>query len=132
MYDRLIDSSSILGLQEGKHDPMVPMLGQLGKDTLRGEILQSSSRELYFIDEGESVGAISPVLFVAFVAKSGNFPSYSSKDLLTKSRTNSKSLFCVASGWRRFCSDGKRPWRKHGPKAGMMIPLAMFNLFRFL
>jgi hypothetical protein len=95
-YDRLIDSSSFLGLQEGQDDPYTWTLGQGCGYTLRGErdvytnmtedeILLSSSRELYYIDEGESVGAISPVLLIGDAATKGNnFPTYSAVDPLTK------------------------------------------------
>lgn len=95
-YDRLIDSSSFLGLSEGVDDPYTWTLGQGCGYTLRGErdvytnmteemILKSSSRELYYIDEGESVGAISPVLLMGDAStKSGNFPTYSAEDPLTK------------------------------------------------
>lgn len=95
-YDLLIDSSSFLGLTEGVDDPYTWTLGQGCGYTLRGErdvytnrteemILQSSSRELYYIDEGESVGAISPVLLMGdATTKNDTFPEYSAEDPLTK------------------------------------------------
>lgn len=94
-FDRLIDSPAFLGLEEGKDDPYTWTTGQGCGYTLRGErgqytntseqeILVESSRELYYIDEGESVGTISPVLLFGDANTiGGNFPVYSSSDTLT-------------------------------------------------
>ena len=74
-YDRLIDSGSFLGLAEGVNDPYDWTTGQGCGYDLRGErnsytgmsdesILYNASRELYYIDEGEVVGVISPALLI--------------------------------------------------------------------
>jgi len=73
-YDRLIDSGSFLGLTEGADDPYIWTAGGCGFD-LKGErnsytgmsdesILYNASRELYYIDEGEVIGAISTELLI--------------------------------------------------------------------
>jgi hypothetical protein len=77
-YDRLIDSGSFLGLTEGAADPYSWTTGQGCGYNLRGErnsytgmseesILYNASRELYYIDEGETVGVISPTLLLGDV-----------------------------------------------------------------
>jgi hypothetical protein len=74
-YDRLIDSGSFLVLSEGADDPYGWTTGQACGYDLRGErniitgmsdedILYNASRELYYIDEGELVGVISPALLI--------------------------------------------------------------------
>jgi hypothetical protein len=74
-YDRLIDSGSFLGLTEGVDDPYGWTTGQACGYDLRGDrnsytgmsdksILYNASRELYYIDEGEAVGVISPALLI--------------------------------------------------------------------
>jgi hypothetical protein len=77
-YDRLIDSGSFLGLTEGVDDPYSWTTGQGCGYDLQGErnsytgmsdesILYNASRELYYIDEGETVGVISPTLLLGDV-----------------------------------------------------------------
>jgi len=74
-YDLLIDSDAFLGIRQGVHDPYTWTTGQGCGYSLRGErssytnmsedtILYDASRPLYFIDEGESVGVISPELIM--------------------------------------------------------------------
>jgi hypothetical protein len=69
-YDLLIDSPSFLGLTQGKSDPYVWTTGQgcgysLGgsrysymNSTSQEELMGGVSGELYYVDEGESLGAV--------------------------------------------------------------------------
>lgn len=77
-YDLLIDSPSFLGIVQGQDDPYSWTTGQGCGYELKGSrfsfsnqteetILQESSRELYYIDEGESVGAIDTNLLLGGV-----------------------------------------------------------------
>lgn len=74
-YNLVIDSPSFLGLVEGAADPYLWTTGQGCGYKLKGQrdqytgvseesILFSASRDLYFIDEGELVGVISPELLI--------------------------------------------------------------------
>lgn len=68
-YDLVIDSPSFLGIVQGESDPYVWTTGQGCGYELKGkrdpytnqtqdDILERASRELYYIDEGVSVGAL--------------------------------------------------------------------------
>lgn len=74
-YDLLIDSDGFLSITEGVDDPYTWTTGQGCGYVLQGErdsytnrtdeeILAMASRELYYIDEGESVGAIDRSLLI--------------------------------------------------------------------
>ena len=74
-YDLLIDSNAFLGMTQGISDPYVWTTGQgcgygLGgqRDRYTGQnestILQRASRELYYIDEGASIGAVDRNLII--------------------------------------------------------------------
>ena len=74
-YDRLIDSAAFLDLTEGVNDPYTWTTGQGCGYRLKGHrdpytnatdaaILENGSRDLYYIDEGESVGVISPAMII--------------------------------------------------------------------
>jgi hypothetical protein len=74
-YDLLVDSPDFLGLTQGESDPYVWTLGQGCGYQLAGErfsyenqsesaILASASGQLYYIDEGQSVGAIDRNLLI--------------------------------------------------------------------
>ena len=74
-YDLLIDSPSFLGIVQGQSDPYVWTTGQGCGYTLKGvrnpytsqnevDILQKASRELYYVDEGVSAGAIDRNLLI--------------------------------------------------------------------
>jgi hypothetical protein len=78
-FDLLIHSDAFLGMTEGVHDPYTWTLGQACGYTLKGQrdpftnrtdqsILYNASRELYFIDEGEVVGVLSPALLMGDVS----------------------------------------------------------------
>jgi len=77
-YDLLLDSPSFLGVVQGTSDPYIWTTGQGCGYTLRGQrysyfnqseqdILSNSSRLLYYIDEGVSVGAIDRNLLIGGV-----------------------------------------------------------------
>ena len=68
-YDLIIDSPSFLNLVQGESDPYTYTIGRGCGYTLTGErfaysnkkesaILKASSENLYYIDEGESIGAL--------------------------------------------------------------------------
>jgi hypothetical protein len=74
-YQLLIDSSSFLGITQGESDPYTWTTGQGCPYELRGErpkytnateeeVLLVASTELYYIDEGESVGQIDRRLLI--------------------------------------------------------------------
>lgn len=74
-YELLIDSPSFLGIVQGQSDPYVWTTGQGCGYTLRGqrysytnqsesEVLHNSSRLLYYLDEGTSVGPIDRNLII--------------------------------------------------------------------
>eukprot|EP00978_Attheya_sp_CCMP212_P025627 scaffold82799_cov44-Attheya_sp.AAC.1 len=74
-YQLLIDSSSFLGITQGESDPYTWTTGQGCPYDLRGErpkytnateeeVLLIASTELYYIDEGESVGQIDRRLLI--------------------------------------------------------------------
>jgi hypothetical protein len=74
-YDLLIDSDSFLGLTQGKDDPYSWTTGQGCGYVLKGErypytneaevdILHNASREVYYIDEGESIGVVDRNLII--------------------------------------------------------------------
>lgn len=77
-YDLLLDSPSFLGITKGQSDPYVWTTGQGCDYNLRGQryaytnqteqdILSNSSRLLYYIDEGLSIGAIDRNLLIGGV-----------------------------------------------------------------
>jgi predicted RND superfamily exporter protein len=90
-YDLLIDS--LLGIKEGVHDPYTFTTGQGCGYVTAGErdpytnmtensILYNASRDLYFIDEGEVAGVVSPALLMGDVNPS--IGEYSFSNPLTK------------------------------------------------
>ena len=77
-YDLLINSDAFLDIKQGTDDPYTWTTGQGCGYVLRGErikftgmseesILSNASRPLYFIDEGELLGVISPELIMGDV-----------------------------------------------------------------
>lgn len=86
-YDLLIDSPSFLGVTQGEDDPYTWTTGQGCGYTLKGErtpytgrseesILFNASGPLYYVDEGESVGAITRNLLIGGSVPSVNEYSY--------------------------------------------------------
>ena len=74
-YDLLLDSDAFLGLTQGEDDPYTYTLGtgcdyRLGGERFpytgmnEADILSNASRELYFIDEGASVGVVDRSLLI--------------------------------------------------------------------
>jgi hypothetical protein len=90
-YNLLIDS--LLGIKEGVHDPYTFTTGQGCGYVTAGErdpytnttdesVLYNASRDLYFIDEGEVAGVVSPALLMGDVHPS--IGEYSYDNPLTK------------------------------------------------
>ena len=80
-YDLLVGSESFLGITQGEDDPYTWTTGQGCGYELRGQrdpytgmfeesILQNASRPLYYLDEGESVGVLSPEMSLGDVIPS--------------------------------------------------------------
>lgn len=92
-FDLLLDSDSFLGLTQGEDDPYSFTLGSGCGYSLGGErdpytgkaevdILGNASRELYFVDEGNSVGALDRHLLIGDVTPSVD--DYSKENPLRK------------------------------------------------
>ena len=86
-YNRLIDSDAFLGLEEGANDPYNWTTGQGCGYSLRGKrdpytnmaevsILFNASRELYYIDEGESIGVVDRALLMGDTSPSIGYYSF--------------------------------------------------------